>query len=262
VSPSQAETSEVPRRQSLQHGRLALALHALGDAAPRRDGATDGTRAEVELPLLLLHALGASAEAWRSAAPAWPAGPVFAFDFAGHGASERVRGGGYMPERFLADADVALAAVGDRAAVAGAGIGAYVALLLAGARPDHVPAALLLPGAGLAGAGPAPDSHTTALESPEAAAAARAAAVRTMAPGTDPWVWAADQEWRPDAYVADFAAAARCLLLATAACLPDDSPVPVTEAPAWWAVAASAEHARTLDGGLAEAFDALAAACR
>src|SRR5204862_8307280 len=86
-------------------------------------------------------------------------GPVYTLDFRGHGSSEWLVGGAYQAELLACDADAALATLGD-AAIAGAGLGAYVALLLAGARRDHVPAALLLPGSGLAGGGSLPDFTT------------------------------------------------------------------------------------------------------
>ncbi|MEW6272124.1 MAG: alpha/beta hydrolase, partial [Thermodesulfobacteriota bacterium] len=117
----------VPRQ--IVHGQLRLALHELrrGDA-PR---------------LLLLHALGESSRCWGEQAAAWPGG-VVALDFAGHGGSAWRPGGAYTPELFAADVDAALAALGP-CSLAGSGLGAYVALLVAGARPALVPAALLLP---------------------------------------------------------------------------------------------------------------------
>ena len=118
----------------LQHGRVALHLEELR--------AGEGT------PLLLLHALGGSHRDWLSepALAAWP-GPVWALDFSGHGRSGRVLGGSYTAELLVADADHALFHL-EHACLAGVGLGAYVAGLLAGARPDAVPAALLLPGPG------------------------------------------------------------------------------------------------------------------
>jgi pimeloyl-ACP methyl ester carboxylesterase len=124
----------------LKHGHIWLELHELQ--------AGDG------LPLLLLHALAGSSADWKTP-PRWP-GPVYALDFCGHGASDWLAGGSYYPEMLAADADTALAHLG-RAAVAGAGLGAYIALMLAGARPAQVPAVLLLPGAGLEGAGSVPE---------------------------------------------------------------------------------------------------------
>lgn len=122
----------------LQHIRIKLALHTL------RPGAG--------LPLLLLHGLGEHAPAALPAEfAAWP-GPVHALDFTGHGASEVPRGGGYTCELLMADADTALAHL-KTATLAGRGLGAYIALLLAGARPEAVRGAILLDGPGLAGGG-------------------------------------------------------------------------------------------------------------
>ena len=58
-------------------------------------------------------------------------GPVAALDFTGHGSSTIPTGGGYTAEAAPADADAALAALG-RATVFGRGLGAYIALQLAG----------------------------------------------------------------------------------------------------------------------------------
>ena len=59
----------------------------------------------------------------------------------------------------MADADAALARLG-RATLLGRGLGAYVALLLAGARPKPVRGAILCDGPGLAGGGSRPGSPT------------------------------------------------------------------------------------------------------
>jgi pimeloyl-ACP methyl ester carboxylesterase len=101
--------------------------------------------------LLVLHGLGERTEP-TLAAPLdrWP-GSVHGLDFTGHGDSTTPRGGGYTPEWLAADADIALAAVGP-CALWGRGLGAYVALLLAGARPDQVRGAVLADGPGIAGA--------------------------------------------------------------------------------------------------------------
>ncbi len=110
--------------------------------------------------LLLLHGLGERAPA--EVPPyldAWP-GPIAALDFTGHGLSTIPRGGGYTAEVLLADADAALRAVGE-ATVLGRGLGAYVALLLAGARPDLVCGAILTDGAGILGGGNGPGSPLT-----------------------------------------------------------------------------------------------------
>jgi pimeloyl-ACP methyl ester carboxylesterase len=125
----------------LTHNRVALALHHL------RDG--DGR------PLLLLHGLGEAAPAGVPAgADGWP-GPVVALDFTGHGRSTIPRGGGYTAEILLADADAVIAALGP-VTVLGRGLGAYVGLQLAGARPSEVVGAVLTDGPGLAGGATAP----------------------------------------------------------------------------------------------------------
>ena len=132
----------------LVHGKVKLALHRLS-AGPGPDGG--GT------PLLMLHGLGEEAP---SAVPEWATGwpgPVHALDFTGHGRSTVPRGGGYTAEALMGDADAALAHLGP-CTVLGRGLGAYVALLIAGARPHLVRGAVLADGPGLAGGGPAPGS--------------------------------------------------------------------------------------------------------
>jgi pimeloyl-ACP methyl ester carboxylesterase len=131
----------------LQHARAELALHELrGGAGPA---------------LLLLHGL---AERSPHRAPAyldeWP-GSVYALDFVGHGASTVPHGGGYTAEMLLADADTALRHLGG-ATVLGRGLGAYVALLLAGARPDAVRGAILFDGPGILGGGTGPGPSVVA----------------------------------------------------------------------------------------------------
>jgi pimeloyl-ACP methyl ester carboxylesterase len=126
----------------LVHAKARLALHMLRDGSGPR--------------LLVLHELGGASpkELPESLAP-WP-GAVYALDFTGHGESTVPRGGGYTSEVLMADADAALAALG-ACALVGYGLGAYVALLLAGARPREIRGAILCDGAGLAGGGAAPE---------------------------------------------------------------------------------------------------------
>ncbi len=128
----------------LRHSKVTLALH------PLRAARAPGAR-----PLLLLHGRG---EATLAQAPGfsepWP-GAIFGLDFTGHGASTIPRGGGYTAEQLMADADAALAHLGPTTLL-GRGLGAYVALLLAGARPALVRGAILCDGPGLAGGGPRP----------------------------------------------------------------------------------------------------------
>lgn len=184
-------------------GRHEVALHTIHDAP--------GT------PLLLLHALGGSSADWGAdggadggaGESAWP-GPVYALDFAGHGESSWLVGGGYSPEFFAADADKVVAETGP-CHVAGAGIGAYVALLLAGARPNDVAAALLLPGKGVAGV-TSPDIHEVLRRSKDALAAFEAP--REEQAGTDPMVSMVETDARPIEYARAFARRARRLILA------------------------------------------------
>ena len=90
------------------------------------------------------------------ATTSWP-GPVWSLDFTGHGQSTVPRGGGYTAEVLMGDADIALAHLGP-STVLGRGLGAYVALLIAGARPHLVQGAVLCDGPGLAGGGIGPIS--------------------------------------------------------------------------------------------------------
>ncbi|MGD8860705.1 MAG: alpha/beta hydrolase [Myxococcales bacterium] len=126
----------------IQHGRVKLALHEL---QPRR--ASGAGR-----PLLLLHGLGErSPDVLPSEYAGWN-GPVFALDFTGHGRSAVPSGGGYTCELLMGDADAALARLGE-ATVVGRGLGGYVALLIAGARPQLVRGAVIRDGTSLAGGG-------------------------------------------------------------------------------------------------------------
>ena len=128
---------------TLVHNRIHLALHCLRDGSER--------------PLLLLHGLG---EQSPSAAPDWTAqwpGPVYALDFTGHGDSTVPIGGGYSAELLLGDADAALSHLGE-ATVVGRGLGAYIALMLAGAQPASVHGTVLCDGPGLSGGAIVPTS--------------------------------------------------------------------------------------------------------
>lgn len=138
----------------LRHNKIELALHELRPA-----------RNESGHPLLLLHGLG---ETSPPEAPAWTAdwpGPVAALDFTGHGRSTVPRGGGYTAEILLGDADTALAALtqGDPErfiTIVGRGLGAYIALQLAGARGPQVRGTILTDGPGLAGGPTGPSSQS------------------------------------------------------------------------------------------------------
>jgi pimeloyl-ACP methyl ester carboxylesterase len=129
----------------LRHNRVELALHHVREGAGR--------------PLLFLHGLGERAPA---VVPSWLAdwtGPVAALDFTGHGDSTIPVGGGYTSEILLADADIALGALG-QATLFGRGLGAFVALMLAGSRPADVVGAILADGPGLAGGPTFPTSQS------------------------------------------------------------------------------------------------------
>ena len=96
----------------------------------------------------------------------WP-GVIAALDFTGHGDSTVPAGGGYSVETLLADADHALAHLtadqpDDSASITvlGRGLGAYVALQLAGARASEVHGAILTDGPGLAGGPTGPSSQS------------------------------------------------------------------------------------------------------
>jgi pimeloyl-ACP methyl ester carboxylesterase len=158
-TPAPRPLAAVPERPApptiLGHLRTRLALHTL------RDG--DG------MPLLHLHGLAeASPVTVPAALDAWP-GPVYALDFTGHGESSVPRGGGYTAEALMGDADAALTHLG-RATLFGRGLGAYIALLLAGARPGLVHGAVLADGPGLLGGGTAPVSPSVVLMDPAAIA--------------------------------------------------------------------------------------------
>jgi pimeloyl-ACP methyl ester carboxylesterase len=76
-------------------------------------------------------------------------------------------GGGYFCELLMADVDAALAQLGPTT-LYGRGLGAYVALLVAGARPELVRGAILDDGPGLKGGGPEPTTPYVLPESLEA----------------------------------------------------------------------------------------------
>lgn len=241
---------------TVHHGRVALALHRLREAGGPRSPR-----------LLLLHALGGSSADWStrsSALEAWP-GEVWALDFSGHGDSEWLEGRGYSPEGFAAEADAAIAALDEDEDgkkpvplhLAGAGIGAYVALLLAGARPDQVQGALLLPGAGLAGGGHLPFEQILSPAEREGVAAEfrvfAATPPRACAEAPpDPMVVRCERDLRPVYYAEEFARAARRLLIPSPAAPHEREPMPP-----WLEAAARQPSAASAPGELASALRAL-----
>lgn len=214
----------------LQHGRVSIELHTLKPAKGR--------------PLLLLHALGESAETWPAAALRWSHGPIYALDFAGHGTSGHVRGGAYYPEHFLADADLALAQIAESCVLAGAGIGAYVALMLAGSRADQVSTALLLEGAGLEGGGSLPDLALAGEDIEGFEGFVKTASIDYTA-STDPLVALCGRDLRPLDYVTSFAEAAKPMLFSSRV----GREIPV---PDWWQTAFVANRGRTAPEDLAD----------
>ena len=208
---------------SLRHGRTRIALHV----RKRAPGPN----------LLLLHALRSSNEEWTQSVDVWP-GSIFALDFSGHGESQWRQGGVYSPELLLGDADAALRELGD-ARIVGAGVGAYVALLLAGVRADSVRGALLLAGEGLAGGGSEPDSEPDA-DAFEALLAAHRAPLAEAA--TDPRVLMADTDIRPTNYAFSFGSRATSLLLG------EDE----TSRPPWWEGLRSLEGVQVVSADLAD----------
>jgi len=210
----------------LRHGHIVLELRELH----RGKG----------LPLLLLHELRGSSADWERPLP-W-CGPVYGLDFCGHGRSGWVGGGGYYPELLAGDADAALAYLG-RAAVVGAGLGAYVALMVAGARASSVPAALLLPGAGLEGAGPEPEYNVPFPPVDTIAGAS--------VNGFDPFVELLEFFVRPQGYACDLAGAAHRILLAEG----------LSERPPWCGALCSCANVEVVSGGHAEMFERLSEAC-
>lgn len=138
-----------------RHNRIDLALHHLQTAQPN---ATSGA-------LLVLHGLGECIPAHASIRLRdWP-GDIWGLDFTGHGHSSVPRGGGYTAELLMGDVDAALAHLGT-ATVVGRGLGAYVALLIAGARPKLVNGAILCDGPGIVGGGIGPGSPRITLAPP------------------------------------------------------------------------------------------------
>lgn len=234
----------------LTHGELTLALHEL--AAGVDESSPNGAAAA---RLLLVHELGGSTRGWgappRAALARFSRG-VYGLDLAGHGESDWRRGGAYTPELFAADVALALAELGP-CLVAGAGIGAYVALLVAGARPDLVPAALLLPGRGLAGGGAMPDfgrlpplvANLDRLASESGDGAPDATAARF-----DPLVASCVRDVRPTDYASALAGSARRLLLSE-----DGKPDGL---PPWWCAVRDRSAAMIAPRELSHALEALA----
>jgi pimeloyl-ACP methyl ester carboxylesterase len=199
--------------------------------------------------LLWLHALGGSAADAQAAASHWP-GRLVALDFTAHGASPRPAGGAYTAELFVGDADAALAVAGE-AFVAGRGLGAYVALLLAAARPERIPGALLLPGRGLDGGGAEPRWEQESPGEIDLTISELLSRIdRAEALPEDPMLRTVETDIRPPDYAREHADAARRLLFA------EDG----GERPPWWQAAREAASAEAAPGDLAAALAKLRSA--
>lgn len=132
----------------LQHNRARLAIHTLREG----DGPT----------LLLLHGLGERTPSEEpSYTRAWP-GRVCGLDFVGHGSSTVPVSGGYTAEILMGDVDAAIDRLGP-VSILGRGLGAYIALLIAGARAEMVRGIVLADGPGLIGGGIRPGSASVML---------------------------------------------------------------------------------------------------
>ena len=162
---------------SLRHNKVTLALHKVREGNGRA--------------LLLLHGLGEDASRMAREDIVWP-GPVWALDFTGHGMSTVPLGGGYSCETLMADADIALRHLGE-ATVYGRGVGAYVAFLIAGARPALVKGAVLTDGPGLSG-GPVHVTSTSEIN-----------VVERVGQAPDPWaIIELSRDARPPTYALTF----------------------------------------------------------
>jgi pimeloyl-ACP methyl ester carboxylesterase len=208
----------------IRHGRSDVALHHL------RPG--DGR------PLLLLHGLGESSPpAVPDHLAGWP-GAVLALDFTGHGASTRPRGGGYTAEALMGDVVTALEHTGP-VTVLGRGLGAYVALLAAGARPEVVRGAILADGPGLVGGSVRPSSASV-LSAPPADAG-----------GPDPFVlFELTQDVRPPDYAIEY-----LRLLTSGSDLPRPLAVCAVVRPPWLEAVVAADPDRIAERSLGDALD-------
>ena len=164
----------------LTHNRIRLALHELRRGKGRA--------------LLVLHGLGEQIPAQVPTELLPWKGPIWGLDFTGHGDSTVPAGGGYTCELLMADADVALAHLG-AAALYGRGLGGYVGLLLAGARPTLVQGLIIGDGPGIAGGGTRPGALSIISVPPDEAGKA-----------PDPFALAElSRDVRPTDYAAGFA---------------------------------------------------------
>lgn len=131
---------------NLTHNKITLALHQLKSAEPGSG----------QSALLVLHGLGEESSMPPAPWDQWSAG-IWALDFTGHGQSTLPTGGGYTCELLMSDVDIALAHLGP-CTILGRGLGAYIALLISGGRPELTRGIVLADGPGLTGGGSEPTS--------------------------------------------------------------------------------------------------------
>ena len=213
--------------ETLVHNKIALALHQVRTGSGRA--------------LLMLHGRGESATEMSRLEVDW-SGPVWALDFTGHGQSTVPFGGGYSCEILMADVDIALRRLGE-ATIVGRGLGAYIALLIAGARPSLVKGAVLLDGPGLAGGAVHVTSNTEITRVDRAGQA------------PDPWALIElSHDARPPTYVTTFAR-----LAVNGSGVTDPIAVACKVTPPW-VEAISAEPGVITDIALQEALDIYAQA--
>lgn len=174
--------------RTISHGRSELALHTLRDPSEvDDDGRPGATR-----PLLCLHGLGErTPPSPPPGADGWP-GPIYGLDLTGHGSSTNAPGGGYTAEVLMADVDAALAELGT-ATILGRGLGAYLALMIAGGRPAEVRGVVLEDGPGLVGGGIRPGTPSIPMLAPRTSTTPDPMAMLEMA-----------RDVRPPDYAVDF----------------------------------------------------------
>jgi pimeloyl-ACP methyl ester carboxylesterase len=143
------ETEPNPDRRTIfvKHNRIELAAHQLSIPTTGQDARS----------LLMLHGLGERTPLSVPSHVHWP-GAVWGLDFTGHGESTMPVGGGYTSEILVGDVDALLEHLGEQVTILGRGLGAYIALLAAAARPDLVCGAVMADGPGIAGGGVHPGS--------------------------------------------------------------------------------------------------------
>jgi pimeloyl-ACP methyl ester carboxylesterase len=129
--------------QTLQARGLRFAVHRWGDGAPA---------------LVLLHGWGDSGASFAPLAERWAAqAPVAAPDMRGFGGSEHLASGDYYFSDYIPDLDALLTQLSPQAPVAlvGHSMGAQIASLYAGIRPDRVAQLVILDGLHLPDSDPA-----------------------------------------------------------------------------------------------------------